>query len=181
MIDALRYMVKDARRRAMMAVARGVLNVIDDTKKAQSLQLDLLDGETADTIERFQEYGFTSVPFAGAEAVMVSVGGLRSHGIVIAVEDRRYRLVGLVGGEVALYDDQGQKLHLQRAGIVLTSPHPVSIHSDDHVNVTAAHVVVTSNDVQLGGAGGPAVARVGDHVDLGAGTISSGSAKVTAA
>jgi phage baseplate assembly protein V len=180
MLAALNHMVKDARRRAMMAIARGVLNVIDDSKKAQSLQLDLLDGETADTIERFQEYGFTSVPHAGAEAVMVSVGGLRSHGIVIAVEDRRYRLTGLVGGEVAIYDDQGQKLHLQRAGILLTSPFPVTINSADHVNVTAPHVVVTSNDVQLGAAGGPAVARVGDHVDLGAGTISSGSAKVTA-
>jgi len=179
MMAALHHAVKDARRRAFMAVARGVLSAIDDTQQAQSLQLDLLDGETADGIERFQNYGLTSVPFPDAEAVMVSVGGLRSHGIVVAVEDRRYRLVGLAAGEVALYDDQGQVAHLTRDGILISSPLKVSIHSDAEVDVTAPKVVITSDDVELGATGGQAVARVGDTVDLGAGTISSGSAKVT--
>jgi phage baseplate assembly protein V len=122
MMEALKQAIHDARRRAVMAVARGILSAIDDSKMAQEVQIQLLDGETADQIERFQEYGFTSAPFAQAEAVMVCVGGLRSHGIVIAVEDRRYRLKGLTAGEVALYDDQGQAVHLKRGGIVLSSP-----------------------------------------------------------
>ncbi|WP_431477838.1 phage baseplate assembly protein domain-containing protein [Massilia eburnea] len=59
--------------------------------------------------------GFTSVPKPGAEGVVVFVGGNRDHGLVIAVEDRRFRLKGLASGEVAIYDDQGQKVHLTRA------------------------------------------------------------------
>ena len=37
---------------------------------------------------------------------------------MVGVEDRRYRLRGLAGGEVAIYDDQGQKVHIKRNGIV---------------------------------------------------------------
>ncbi|MGI8839771.1 MAG: phage baseplate assembly protein V [Caulobacteraceae bacterium] len=181
MMAAILHAAKDARRRAMMAVARGVLSAIDDTQQLQSLQLDLLDGETADTIERFENYGFSAVPYPGAEAVMLSVGGLRSHGVVVAVGDRRYRLTGGAPGEVVMHDDQGQKVHLQRAGVLITSPQKVTVHSDVEVDVTAPKVVITSDDVELGAAGGMAVARVGDLVDLGAGTISSGSAKVTCA
>jgi phage gp45-like len=35
------------------------------------------------------------------------------------VDDRRYRLTGLAKGEVALYDDLGSKIHLQRDGNIL--------------------------------------------------------------
>lgn len=100
-------------------VSRSVVDLVNDSLQMQGLQLAVLSGEVRDNVERFQEYGFTSVPFGGAEAVMVSVGGNHDHGIVIAVDDRRYRLKGLQGGEAAIYDDQGQKVHLTRNGIVI--------------------------------------------------------------
>ena len=103
----------------MLMVSRCVVDIVSDAFKMQRLQITVLDGETRDNVERFQEYGFTSVPFQGAEGVMVSVGGNHDHGIVIAVDDRRYRLKGLANGEAALYDDQGQKVHLTRSGIVV--------------------------------------------------------------
>ncbi|MFV2291099.1 baseplate assembly protein, partial [Escherichia coli] len=45
--------------------------------------------------------------------------GDRSHGVVVVVADRRYRLKGLRRGEVALYDDQGQSVVLTRSGLVV--------------------------------------------------------------
>jgi len=36
----------------------------------------------------------------------------------VVVADRRYRLVGLPMGEVALHDDQGLRVHLTRNGLV---------------------------------------------------------------
>jgi phage baseplate assembly protein V len=175
MTAALHRLVKDAHRRVMMSIGRAVLSAIDDTAKAQSLQVQLLDGETQDGVERFQEYGFSSVPHAGAEAIMASVGGLRGHGVIIAVEDRRYRLTGGAAGEVALYDDLGQVVRLTRAGIVINSASKVTVQS-------AAEVDVIAPVVNLGAAGGHAVARVNDQVMVGGvvGTIISGSAKVTA-
>jgi len=99
-------------------VSRVVLNRTDDSKKMQAVQLTALDGETRERVERVQNYGFTSVPLDGAEGVAVFVGGYRDHGLVIAMDDRRYRLTGLESGEVALYTDQGDKVVLERGGTI---------------------------------------------------------------
>ncbi len=154
-------------------IARAVVNLIKDVARVQELQIDLLADETQDGVERVQNYGLTSVPHAGAEAVIVCAGGLRSHAVAIAVDDRRYRLTGLQSGEVALYDDLGNVVKLGREAI--------SIEAVAKVHVTAPIALIESDDVQLGGAGGAKVARVGDDVNLSTGKIISGSDKVTAA
>jgi phage baseplate assembly protein V len=64
--------------------------------------------------ELFQHYGFTSRPLAGSEVIFIRQG---NHFIAIASDDRRYRIT-LEAGELALYDDQGQKVHLKRDGII---------------------------------------------------------------
>jgi phage baseplate assembly protein V len=174
MIEALKQAVRDAHRRAMMSIARGILTAINDAPMAQEVQIQLLADEVADQIERFQEYGFTSVPFPQAEAVMVCVGGLRGHGVVIATEDRRYRLKALSPGEVAIYDDQGQAVHLKRDGIYLATTMKVQVDAQ-------GEVIVNAPTVSLAATGGPAVARVGDQVNLETGLIETGSAKVTCA
>jgi phage baseplate assembly protein V len=118
-------------------VSRAVVSRVDDGEKRQLVQLTLLEGETREGLEHFQPYGFTSVPQVGAEAVALFVGGERDHGLVVAVDDRRYRLTGLQDGEVALYTDQGDKLVLKRGGTI---------------EVTAAtKVVVDSPLVELAG------------------------------
>ena len=119
MIPTIQKLIAPIHRRVMLMVSRCVVDLVNDSLEMQGLQIAVLSGEVRDNVERFQEYGLTSVPFQGAEGVMVSVGGNHDHGIVIAVDDRRYRLKGLADGEVALYDDQGQKVHLTRGGIVI--------------------------------------------------------------
>lgn len=105
-----------ARLRGM--VGRAVVAVVNDALRVQGMQVQVLAGNVREA-ERFQNYGHTSVPHAGAEAVVLSVGGSSDHGVVICVDDRRYRLLGLADGEVALYDDLGQRVHLTRAGMVI--------------------------------------------------------------
>lgn len=102
-----------------LLVSRAVLTLVKDDPKLQEVQLALLDGESRARAERFQQYGFTSVPQAGAEAIAVAVGGSRSHLVVLAVDDRRYRKGGLQAGEVAIYTDQGDFIHIQRGGTIL--------------------------------------------------------------
>ena len=98
-------------------------------------------------------------------------GGMREHGIIITVDDRRYRLTSLAQGEVAMYDDLGQKIELKRDKIIVTAP----------------KVVVVSVDVHLGAEGGAKVARIGDKVNVTFGSsaglhpIVEGSSKVRAA
>lgn len=143
-------------------VARAVVKNVDDGTKMQLVQLGILAGELRDKVEHFQPYGLTSVPFTGAEAVVVFPSGSREHGLAVVIDDRRYRLTALDEGEVALYDDQGQKVHLTRDGI--------EIATEQKVTVQAPHVYVDSADVVLGGtSGGQKVARIGDRVNVGSG------------
>lgn len=100
-------------RRVKLMVGRCVITLVDDNQLEQVVQAKLLDGEIR-TMERYQQYGFTSVPHKRSEGICTFIGGNRDHGIVIATGDRRYRLKDLANGEVALYDDQGQKIHLKR-------------------------------------------------------------------
>ncbi len=153
--------------RIRMMLARAVIAGVNDLGGVQTVQVDVLDEETLDEVERFGSYGFTSHPLVGAEAVLAFVGGLRSHGIAFAVEDRRYRLK-LRPGEAALYDDLGQKVLIGRDGIVIESTMPVT--------VTTPHCVLNADRVDLAGEGGKAVARVGDAVE--GGKIVQGSSKV---
>lgn len=99
--------------------SRGVVSAVNAALKMQVVQVQLLAGEGKDSVEHFEPYGYTAHPLSGAEAAVGFVEGDRSHGIALVVADRRYRLTGLEAGEVAIYDDQGQKVHLTRDGIVI--------------------------------------------------------------
>jgi len=99
-------------------VSRGVVNSVDDAKKLQEMQCEGLSEETLEEVEHFQPYGFTSVPLPDAEAVLVFPQGNRDHAISVVVDDRRYRLKSLEGGEVALYTDEGDKIHIKRGGTI---------------------------------------------------------------
>lgn len=178
-MDAVRRGIAAIAGRVELMIGRAVIAAVTDTTQAQGLQLELLADEVQEGVERFQGYGYTSHPFPGAEALVAFVGGTRSHGIVVQVEDRRYRLKNLAQGEVAIFDDLGQVVHLKRDGIHIESPNKVTVEAPD-VDVIADSVTIDSPDIGLGGAGGQPVARIGDDVDLGTGKIVSGSDRVRA-
>lgn len=95
-------------------IVRGTVSLVNSARKLQSLQTKLTAGEVKDGVEHFETYGFTANPHPGAEVVLAFVGGDRSHGIAISTPDRRYRLQNLESGEVAIYDDLGNKVWLKR-------------------------------------------------------------------
>lgn len=143
-------MLAPLRRRVRLMVARAVVSLVNDGGGLQLLQVKLLAGEVRDDVERLQNYGFTSVPLPGAEAVMVCVSGDRDHGLVVAVDDRRCRFKGLAPGEAAIYDDQGQSVHLTRDGIVVTGGgRPVIITGTEVVRVEAGRLECTGEVVDF--------------------------------
>lgn len=75
-----------------------------------------LSGESVSG-ELFQHYGFSSAPLPGAEYLVIPVGGNSKHAIVAASEDGRYR-IGLQDGEVSIYTDEGDYVHLKRGRVV---------------------------------------------------------------
>lgn len=166
-------MISPLKHRVAMMVARAVVTLVDDARGLQALQLSGLADELLEGAERMQDYGFTSHPHPGAEAVVVFPGGLRSHPLIVALGDRRHRLKDLQPGEVAIYDDQGQVVVLGRDGVRLESPLRVEIVAPE-VAVTAetsvrieAPSILLKGDVDLGDEGGKLIARHDDAVVAG--------------
>lgn len=113
--------------------------------------------ETISDREYFQHYGYTSRPKAGAEIIIIREGG---HFVAVASDDRRYR-IAMADGEVSLYDDLGQKIHLTRTGIVVESPLQITakaplIKLDGYVKTTN-HIEVGSGVSGTFSAGSKAV------------------------
>jgi len=149
MSDLVKNMIVKAlepiKRRVLLTVGRAILTLVDDSLKLQGNQISLLAGELRD-VERFQEYGFTSVPLPGTEAIAVFVGGNRENGAVIATGDRNTRLKGLNPGEVAIYDYLGNFIKLSSSG-------EINVSSLTKVVVESAKAEVKCNVVELGKSG----------------------------
>lgn len=105
-----------ARERSSVRQAFRAVASASTQGKLIGVQMQGLAGETV-AGELFQHYGFTSSPLAGAEYICIPVGGNSQHAVVVASEDGRYRLT-LNNGEVALYTDEGDKVHLKRGRVI---------------------------------------------------------------
>jgi phage baseplate assembly protein V len=98
-------------------------------------------GEAFAGREYFQHYGFTSRPKAGAEGLVLIQGNTV---YLIATDDRRYR-IALEEGEVALYTDEGDRIHLKRGGeILVSSQGTVTIEGATEVAIDSATVAITA-------------------------------------
>ena len=123
MMRAFEKLMAPLKRRLALMITRAVVDRVNDGQGLQRLQLILLAGEVADDVERLQPLGLTAVPEAGAEALVVAVGGNRSHLLVIGCEDRRKRPKDLADGEVMLYGlSGGSKILLKADGTVEITP-----------------------------------------------------------
>lgn len=137
---SMQQQIRTLGNRVMMAFARGVLRAVSDSTARQTLQVELLRGELRDGVERMQNYGFTAHPHPGADAAIAFVAGNREQGIALVVDDRRYRLK-LQPGEVAMYDDLGNKIQLLRDRVQITAVQALEIVAP---NVTiAGNVAIT--------------------------------------
>lgn len=116
MLDYLRNQLADLRRNLRNLAARGVISLINDSGGRQVVQVRLAGGELADGVERFQNFGLSSHAPLGSEAVLVALGGDRSHLVALAVEDRASRPKGLLEGETQLYSAFEAKVYLAADG-----------------------------------------------------------------
>ncbi|MDA8488573.1 phage baseplate assembly protein V [Kluyvera sp. Awk 3] len=128
-------------RRLRLLVDRAVVRIVTDSFGRQNLQVQSLADATNDDVERFQQYGFTSVPPAGSEAIVLAVGGRRESLVAIAVEDKRCRPKGLASGDVCLYHQDGQSMIiLKKGGIIDVRGKLVNYTADDLFEINSAQL-----------------------------------------
>ena len=119
-------------------------------------------------------FGLTSSPPVKTDVTVLFLGGERDKGVVIAHGHQTYRVRNLASGDVCLHDAHGNKVVLSAAGITATdlsgnviatsasgiavaaaSGQSVTVNAPGgSVSVTADHVDITADDVNLGGSGG---------------------------
>lgn len=74
--DQLKRFMKPLTTRVQTMIVRGVIKLVNDKTKIQQIQASLLAGELKDGIEHYQEYGLSTNPPAGTEALVVFCGAL---------------------------------------------------------------------------------------------------------
>lgn len=126
---------------------RGLITSVVESKAIKRFTASGRADEVIKDRELFQHYGFTSHALPDAETIIINDGNIYFS---IAEDDRRYRLE-IKEGEVALYDDLGQKVHLTREGIVVSSPARITAEAPEIVATASTSCQVNSPIINLGG------------------------------
>lgn len=103
-------------RRIYLIAARARLGAVTDGGKRQYAQIALLKGETKGAVERVQNFGVSSHPPDGSQAIVIHMGGNRDHPVIIAADDPRCRHNDIAPGEVVVYNAFGDHVLIKKNG-----------------------------------------------------------------
>lgn len=112
------------------------------------IEMEGLAGESVSG-ELMQHYGYSSAPLPGAEFLAIPVGGNSKHTVVVASEDGRYRIT-LKDGEVSLYTDEGDYIHMKRGRLIEVETDTLVVKAKTKVRFETP-LVEMSEDVKAAG------------------------------
>ena len=118
-----------------LMVARGIVKLVQDAG-LQLMQLDLLDEETRDGVERVQNYGHRGHPPQGSTVATVAVAGSRDHLVVVACEHPDH-VPPLESGESAMYAMFGQLFKMDIEGNVTLVCKNFTIEASENITSNA--------------------------------------------
>lgn len=133
--------------------SRVIIKRLDNNSACQKADILMLASEQKTGIEHLEPYGFTSTSHSGAEGIALFLAGDRSHGVLINVADRRYRLKGMKSGEVAIYTDEGDSVVLKRGRLIEATTETFVIHAKKEVVLDTPQVrtsgsIISSKEVK---------------------------------
>jgi phage baseplate assembly protein V len=126
-------------RRLQLSIARGVLMLLG----ADKVQARVLSDEVLPNIDRVEPYGLSYRPHPGAQTYLLFPSGDRSHGIAIVIGDAQYNM-DIDEGEVALHDDEGNYIHIQRGG-------KIEINATNEITLKAPRVIIDAPQTDITG------------------------------
>jgi phage baseplate assembly protein V len=169
--------------RLLNLIGIGRVTMVDDTGEVQQMQIT--EGASGsgfadrilDNVCRILNFGFTSVPPEGSEAVMVRRGGSRAVSIVIATNHRPSRPTGLQPGDSAMYDVRGMIIKMTADGIVIEGKGlPITLRDTSGVHIEGK-LTVDDDIIGLHGGSPLALSTIRSKFNAhGHGGISRGSA-----
>ncbi|MFA0157063.1 phage baseplate assembly protein V [Vibrio sp. 10N.261.46.A3] len=168
------------KRRITGMVTRALVSGVVEDLQRQNIQVQLHSEESADDIERFQNYGCSSFPPIGSEAILAAIGGNLGNLVAVAVEDKKYRPKG-ESGDVFLYHLEGHKIRLTKDGKVVVTATDVIFEAANSFTIISPETLIQgplhvtggiSTDLGIFATGGITSASVVSGLDLTAGGFS---------
>lgn len=159
-LNDFKRLIAPLQRKIYLMIGRAVLTAVNNSEGTQKLSMEALKNETITEMERFEEYGFTSLPLKSAELLALFFNGNRDHGIVIKAHDRRHRPKDAVAGEIVFYTDEhikqgGHRIHFKRGQLIDILMKTMNITADDGsggiglVNIKNSNVVITDGSITV--------------------------------
>ncbi|BAS67614.1 phage baseplate assembly protein domain-containing protein [Bathymodiolus septemdierum thioautotrophic gill symbiont] len=130
-------------RRLKLILSVGSVVGSDQTSQT----VDFSDSETSKNIQFAQCYGIEVYPLPGSKAVTVFNAGDRSQGISIGCVDRRHTHT-LEPGDVMLYDNRNQFVHLKNSGIDIKVVGNLNINATGNIAITSQ--TLSHNGINVG-------------------------------
>lgn len=148
------------RLRLLLLLGRGRISFVDDGGPVQLVQVAMQGRSLHDQTPRLAEYGLSSNPPAGSDAMLVKLAGDHSQAVVVATGHQASRPTGLPAGATVLYDNQGSKVLLNADGTLV-------VHAETTVTVSTpgASAILTETTASLS-AGTAAIAVGGGQVAI---------------
>ncbi|WP_017918039.1 phage baseplate assembly protein V [Burkholderia gladioli] len=114
---------------------RGRVTLVDDSGPVQIVQLRMNGLEVPAGRFRVPEFGFSSNPPVGSDALALHVAGDRSAGAVVGTNHQESRPRGLAPGESMLYSQDGKCIYL-KGGVIVVEAKGQDVVVNDAANVT---------------------------------------------
>lgn len=109
------------KRKVNGMLVKAVVELISDGTELQLVKVNL-GSQVQSGVDRIGEYGLTSRPSEGAQAVVLFIEGRRDNPVVVGIDDGRYRVKLDADGEVALYSRFGNKIVMKADGGIEATP-----------------------------------------------------------
>lgn len=168
------------RRRLRSMANRAQVTGVVESLQRQNLQLQIENDEAVDDIERFQNYGMTSYPPVGSEAVVMALKGSLDQRVAVAVEKKDLRPKG-EQNDVIVYHAEGHQIRLTASGQIIVTATDVIFEAANSFTIISPETLIQgplhvtggiSTDLGIFATGGITSSSVVSGSDLTAGNIS---------
>lgn len=136
LMSSIQRLLQPLRVKIATLIGRATIDEVNDQTTIQTVKIEALESEVLEGVPRVQEFGFTSRPPAGTDAIVVAVGGSRESLVVIATDHKQFRFKLGQDGESALYTSDGTVIHLKMGG-------EIEIQTATKITIDAPDVEIT--------------------------------------
>ena len=142
MINEVKKYIDRALRQVRPAF-RGVTSLLNTASQVSVAQIKGVASEVLNNVHVFQQFGFTSALPDNSDVIVLPLLGRSGLSVIIASENGKFRLKGLVKGETAIYDAQGKYILLKKDGgiIVEAKNQAVTVNNATIVTINASEKI----------------------------------------